>query len=479
VCIQVGKNQYLFTSRELDVSCSAKVNILGYWLYLGADCKLFNYQSSIYVIGYAVDVCNPEKSLEEMCESLLSDSIKGNCGPQATRNWNGRYVIISVFDKLLVWHDCCGLKQVFYSFIEGKISLASQARYIAEAFGLEKDGMASEYLDVVKKTNNEYSWVLGRTNYKNVKRLLPNHIIDTEKALVFRSGIEINRGSTQKAVNYIRNSLIGASKIKPLCVTITAGLDSRLVLAGCKNIDEYKPITLKYDWMKNDNKDISVAQNLCKIMGLSHVVCTCKKPEKSYLDEYFRHSENGHEYWAQMAYAVTTEHYSDFFWVKGSCNEIIRNSFGVLYNWQVNASMLCKLYGLPKNTFVMTSLNEWLDGAKSYCNKYSIKLLDLFYWEHRMGCWLAECLNEADFAGETFTPFNCRAYLENGLGISYRYRIAPKYMFFQKIMRNLCEEVVDIPINEERYQSLKAKIAVIIKSRLHIIYGILLGIIPA
>lgn len=468
--VNLGKNQFLFSKEDTFEGYDRKIAIGEYWLYLGLDCHYYTDDNGIHILGYAIDVLHPQYTLKEMCFELKKAMSKNVLGPELTRTWNGRFVIfLNSNEGLVVWNDCCGLKQVFRDTSDPFV-FASQARYIAALKEYEKDSEAEEYLELAKKKDKEYSLILDRTLYCSIRRLLPNHYIKNGKEL--RADLCIKNGSSSFAAELIRNSLDGIGGLGSIAVTLTAGWDSRLVLSGVDNRSDSVLVTLKYDWMDELNQDIVVASELAKEKGIQHKVVNCDRKDQSFIDEYMAHSENGHEYWIQMAQATRDGGFANSYWVKGSCNEIIRNSFGVLYNWQVNEKILCKLYSLPTVPFVKDAIQSWLGTSREFCKKNNISLLDLFYWEQRMGSWLAECLNEADVVGETFTPFNSRVYIENGLAIDINKRIAPDYAFFKEILD--INTTSSLTINKDRYRTAKSRFFICIKTRAPIIYGLYL-----
>ena len=472
--INVGKNQYLLSERQDIVGYYSKIQIGKFWMYLGEACSVHEHKAKVYVVGYAVDVEHSHYDIEKMCNELDLQLARGVMGPAATSSWNGRWVVLVLTEQgIATWGDCCGLKQLFYYTGTGSFCIASQARYIAQIYGEKRDPTAQAYINQAETLDKEYSWPLDTTAYSNIKRLLPNHYMLGGK--INRAPLNKGEGSVQRAAMLIGNSLVAANKIASLAVTLTAGWDSRLVLSGCTHVDQYSLVTLKYDWMDTDHQDICVAQALAEKVGQKHYLIDCERVSDEFKIEYMNHSENGHVYWLQMAQAIINGGFSKSFWVKGACNEIIRNSFGVLYNWQVNAKVICKLFKLTATPFVTAAVEAWLPEAKKYCDENGIAVLDLFYWEHRMGSWLAECLNEADIASEMFTPFNSRAYLENGLAVECKKRISPDYNFFFFFLKK-GELMNEIVIIYERFRSVKAKMKVIIKNHLHLLYGFMLKV---
>ena len=109
-----------------------------------------------------------------------------------------------------------------------------------------------------------------------------------------------------------------------------------------------------------------------------------------------------------------------------------------------------------------------------YTAETGYSVLDLFYWEHRLGSWLAECLNEADVVGETFTPFSVRAYFELIKDVPVSERISPDYHFFGEVLK-ASGMSLDMPVNPHRYDSLSAKMKCLLKNKWHLLYGMILS----
>lgn len=70
-----------------------------------------------------------------------------------------------------------------------------------------------------------------------------------------------------------------------------------------------------------------------------------------------------------------------------------------------------------------------------YDKVFDYHILDLYYWENRMGRWFSEVLNETDTAFETFLPFNVRSIIDISLSFGIKER-REDYMFKELINRN-------------------------------------------
>lgn len=480
--MKIGRNQYLIVPQGIEdkFQYNAKLEFGHNYVLLGEKCqtsiiKLANKE--ILLVGYAINGQNPQDTMDNMLKQLANKLDKDAKNlPDLTLYWGGRWVIfISIKNNLIAMTDCCGLKQLFYA----ENVFGSQSRYVAYATNKEKNTEATHYIQMAMTIDKEYSWPLDSTLYNEVKRLLPNHLYIRNHVERFKPSEQFSNMGQSERINAIsillKNIVKAATYHAKLAVTLTAGWDSRLVLASCNNVKENTNVlTLKYHHMPNNHIDIEISKQLCKKYGYEYKVLTCNSLNSEFVEDYRNHSENAHDYWIQMAQSIRDYKYENWLWTKGSCNEISRNSSGILYNWQINSRILSKLYGIYPCNYSKAIIEEWLKEAKCYASQTNYSVMDIFYWEHRLGSWLAECLNESDIAGETFTPFNVRAYFELIKYIAVEKRTSPNYLFFQEILKKM-DMSLDIPINPHRYDSITAKIKCLIKNKLHIIYGIILN----
>lgn len=74
---------------------------------------------------------------------------------------------------------------------------------------------------------------------------------------------------------------------------------------------------------------------------------------------------------------------------------------------------------------------------------------DLFYWEHRMGCWHSTLVGQRDVVADTFIPFNARRIFEAMLGVTLAERRTGAV--FQRIVAENTPALVEYPINPESW----------------------------
>lgn len=482
--MELGKNQFLFTTKRLDESCFFQTIKIGeYSLYLGPDCRVIHEISEdreIWFIGYLTDVLYGSRSEKTIVKDIFADLASKGSLSFATDMVGGRWVCFYKFeDCIYVWNDACALKQVFYdsSFENDTICVASQARYVAFVTERLKHQAAEEYFEVAKQ-NKEFSFPLDSTVYHSIKRLLPNHYLSGKPFGVFRMSMKGPLGAfdyTEENKSrigvWLANGTKSAAGNWRLAVTITGGLDSRLALASCRNVKEsICAITMKYLNMSSNHYDLKTSADYCEHFGVKHEIILCNNANMSFEDKYRRHSEHAHDYWMQMGQCIEENGFCDHLLVKGSCNEVCQASSGVLPNKFVTAHTLCKLFDIPYTRFSKSIIDEWLVAAE--CVSDDIDLLTLFYWEHRMGSWLAECLNESDCVCETFTPFNVRGILLAVNMFPIKNRIAPHFKFYYELLEYMDHGSTSVPINQGRYKSLFSNIKLFVKYRAHFLYNL-------
>jgi len=126
--------------------------------------------------------------------------------------------------------------------------------------------------------------------------------------------------------------------------------------------------------------------------------------------------------------------------------------------------------------FASVSFDKWLGGLE---RKTNIRLLDLFYWENRVGNWLTTCQAEFDTAWQDiFTPFNCRLLLMNMLSVPEKYRRPPDYLFYRKLIQSLWSEVLQAPINPHKPKQIAKPLKARVRYHLSMMKRLVISMLP-
>jgi hypothetical protein len=211
--------------------------------------------------------------------------------------------------------------------------------------------------------------------------------------------------------------------------------------------------TLQYRDMTARSRDIAIPIKLLHSLDYDHHLIDCRietDPEFDHI--YGLNTPMAHNNdWGKIAYGMMVGGYpSERVAVKGSGSEICRCFYYETGNHQPIESpdqIIGLERGWSKIPFVCEQVAHWYEGAKPASDESGIDLLDLFYWEHRMGSWQAQSQLEWDIVQEVFSPFNNRRLLETMLGTSSEFRIGLHCPLYIKMCEILWPRVLEQPIN--------------------------------
>ena len=178
----------------------------------------------------------------------------------------------------------------------------------------------------------------------------------------------------------------------------------------------------------------------------------------------FRSADISHlEDWGKIASGMYLEYPSDRVTIKGNCSEIGRCyyfPYGKHSKVNNSSEILSLVKGWNKVEFIKHRMSEWFDEIKQKNVNCGYDILDLFYWEHRMGSWQAQSQLEWDIVQEVLTPFNNRELLDSMLAVDAKYRCEPNYYFFKKIIQKQWAQTLKVSINPK---SVSDKIKYVLK----------------
>ncbi|MEN8763341.1 MAG: hypothetical protein ABF290_12990 [Thiogranum sp.] len=414
--------------------------------------------ASAILIGYMLDPSNPQASNSDILHSLISRVSQDGDLFAAIEPLGGRWALI-VNDKLglRLVGDAAGLRQIFYSDTRQTDELwcASQPRHIAEALQLQMDREAVDFIEWFQTKGPPESWWPGDSSqYREVRRLLPNHYLDlkTGRPQRFWPFKKLAARSLDDALDGVAETLAGmmqsAAQRFDLAVAMSAGWDSRLMLAACKPIAaELCCYTSKRPDMDWNHMDVDIPTKLLAKLGLAHDIIELR-PEVSPAFAALVNRNVPFAHTSRFAALQTELNYYQGrkVGVTGNVSEVARcfyprpDSPGQA----VTAEYLMTVTGL-QHPFAAAQYSAWLNKVSAPMN-YNI--LDLFYWEQRAGSWFAQnCLEFDTTWYDVFVPFNSRGLLMEMLAVDEADRQAPGHELYRQLMLKLWPAVLSEPIN--------------------------------
>ncbi len=376
----------------------------------------------------------------------------------------GRFVLVAVTkDGSWIFHDPCGLRTVYYTGSGRDFHAASQPTLLAQAVPLEASAHFSEYMDSDYRRSVLEHWLpSGHSLARNVSHLVPNHAVSLHSGTQIRywpnapiRPVSLDRGA-REASDLLSKIISAADHRFKLALPMTAGLDSRMLLAAAKHkADRLYCYTLQYRDLTATSDDIRIPRELLRSLGIDHRIIDCRQSDlpDDFLELY---RQNGHvpvahlNDWGFIAYGLHTGYPQTRVALKGNCSEIARcyyYPFGRHRRISSVNQLLDLEPGWRELPFVREQIAEWLKSVRGITVQMGVDILDLFYWEHRMGSWQAQSQLEWDVAQESFTPFNHRGLLETMLGVPAKFRCAPSYRLQRQMISTLWPELLRVPIN--------------------------------
>jgi len=442
-------------------------NVGHYHLYAHPDIQLSTVTSAdakltVTLVGYIIDPNCPERSNTDILNTIanFADSVESISDYMSYVS--GRFVlIINTLRETLLFHDPCGLRTVYYTKYNGKLFVGSQPLIFKQILPLKDGERLSSYFRSLYVKTNLIHWIpSGCSLYEEVHHLIPNHYLrfsTVEQIRYWPKRILPQKKVNEvlvEASNLLRDLMIAANNRFKLAQTLTAGWDTRLLLSASKSIsNEIYFYSLQYRNLHLKSNDIKIPAKLLQFLGISHNLIDCRKsvPE-AFCEIYQRNSLPAHmDDWGNIAYGMIDSYPQDRVCVKGNCSEIARCYFYKSGTHQPIFSpdqIIALVDGWHTISFVRDQIATWFDRTSEVATESRMDLLDLFYWEHRMGSWQAQGQLEWDIVQEVYSPFNHRRLLELLLSTPSQLRSAStNYSFYKMLIKVLWPEVLRQPVN--------------------------------
>ena len=425
---------------------------------------------SATLLGYLVDPARPEATDAALLEGLVPGP--GRTARQAverTAALGGRFALL-VRDgaETLLFHDACGLRQVYWAASGVEAWCASQPGLVARQLGLAHDPQAVAYMATRGEDDGAVYWMPGdRSMYQAVRCLLPNHLLglgagQAPAARRFWPGPDplpapVSTGAAvEAAAGTLRALVEGARRRFPLAVPLTAGWDSRLMLALSRDFAaEAACFTLTYPTAPAGSRDVVVPARLLARLGVPHQVVPYPRQVDGPFKALFRlNADAVKEAYCGDAQAMRDHLPAGRTVLTGDVAEIAKCFWRLPGRAEaaITAGDLGALSQVGTHPYALQALREWLDGAP----RGEVPLLDLFCWEQMAGRWQAQIRAEYDLVQESFAPLACRALLAGLLAVPEAERSAPAFPFYRALIERLWPEVLAEPINPPERRGARA-----------------------
>ena len=389
-------------------------------------------QSNIDIVGYLVVQLTDFEAFEELSATL-----------------GGRWIaFVRVGTAWRLYPDACGSRTVFFVRTPaGELSLGSQPNLLAKFSGAGKDP------DIERRfrqpEHGADSWPLTLTPFRGVRQLLPNHYLDLASGAMVRfwptvplqvEDVERALATAGEILHGTINSMAGRGQT---ALALTGGLDSRTLLACAKGIRDQLSL-VRVTGYHLPFYDSIIPRKLSKRLKMRLHIIPSRPAPHDILDLVAENT--GGMWWDPADYMICSFRHIDCdFLLLGQVSEVTRCFYYSDGNHpeSVTPQFLAKIAGYKSNPLAIEEFSRWLDGVPRTAQPY---MLDLLYWEHRVGNWAAMLATTFDTFFEPIFPFNCRRLLQTILSLPVEYRAAP-YKFHRMLYSRAEPLIANIEIN--------------------------------
>jgi hypothetical protein len=479
------KRQFLLTSKpNLPFPDWHTVRTKGAFLHLAPELPVLrSADGCATIIGFAIDPNEPIASNQQLIDRIATaartslDAVLSMCA-----GFGGRWaILIERVEFEVMLHDACGLRQVFYS--DGTLEpefCASQASTAARALELEDDAESVRFLSTRFARSREYWWPGDSTRYRGVKCLLPNHYLDLRTRAAIRYGLDrpIGRSSLQATAEAgmrdLANLVRAAAARFPVALPLTAGWDSRAILAACcRSGVRPHAYTLRFAGYDDSHQDIAMPRKLLSRLGLSHQIIDCgTSPSGAFRTEYRNAVDPTDEEACAIAEGLAHRYPQECISLSGHCSEVARCYYYRSGETQLrmDPETMANITGMDATPWVLRQFERWMTDARHTIAVTGICWLDLFYWEQRAGRWAANGQAQWDIVHERFTPFGYRPLLLKLVSTDPLYRAEP-YTLYRELIRAGAPELLKEPVNPQTTQPSRPSLKSILARARSVAYG--------
>ncbi len=408
------------------------------------------------LIGDIYDSHDPQKGNADILATILSNVNTIEEFVAEIKQYAGCYAILfACEDEVIILHDARGLREIYYCTIENQIVCGSQPNLIAQFSSPPiKPSTDPDLLDFYNNHLWDSRWIGDETYFGGVKHLLPNHYLKmtTREVQRYWPSTPLTPLNLEEAVEKSCMFLQGIIKAivhrHPAMMAVTAGSDSRTLLAASKSVQSKIYYFINNHDMDQNNPDLLIPTEICDGNGISfHVHDVPNDVDDNFRQIFLNNTFLANERLLASIYNVYYKNHSDKVLILG-VGEIGRTFYGkepkVLTGYRVAYKL-----GYAKCPYVLKKCDQYVPELLSVAKKFGVNVMALIYWEQRLGNWGAVRNSESNIAIEKVDPYNSHSLYETFLRVDEKYRFygQTSCVFFREMIRYMWPELLKWPIN--------------------------------
>jgi hypothetical protein len=297
------------------------------------------------------------------------------------------------------------------------------------------------------------AWISGDlTAHTGVTRVLPNHYLDLGNWTSRRHWPQPGdfgswlpfEVAVERASSALNRFTQAATRASPVALTLTAGFDSRLLLASTRGVTaECEFVTFNHSVAK---LDVDVSRLLARQFGLQHRVIDVVESTPVQVERWSRiigdcvveGNRASHQTLLEIrAPRVFTGMYGEI----GRCR-LYRQEAGSINEKRIDVGLILSRLQLPRHPKVGESVERWLASLAGFPNSV---ILDLAFLELKFGNWAMAQHPAQNALKFHLMPYSQRDVLASFIGTNPVEKTTSR--LFTACIGHLWPELNDIPVN--------------------------------
>ena len=429
-----------------------------YILYAHPDLVQLEYtekNKSIVLLGDLYDPVNPDFNNQDIFERLIKyDDL--NELIEASGQYAGRFIIFFVQDSSInLFHDASAAKKIYYTTDTASMWCASQPHVLAKYCNIKEtdNKLYHDFIKSDKFISHDKVFIMDNTPFDSVKQLLPNHYIDIQNKKSVRfwptkanKPISLNEG-IEEGSKMLSGIYKSANNRYELMMAVTAGNDTRLLLAASRSVSENIFYYTNYHpRLTDDHQDIVVPSRLLEKVGLEfNIQKYSLEVDDDFKEIYYQNTLNPSEVHLPIIYNYH-KNFPDKINLPGTFSDIARSFFNT-YRKNITPELMAKLWDYGDIEHAIEKYRIWLNQSGEIIKNHNYYITDIFNWEERYGNWVTQFQAEKEIAQDEFAPYNCRNLMKVFLSVPRKYRDVHTNIYFRSMVKHLWPELLTEPFN--------------------------------
>jgi len=445
------RKQFLLTKKETFKLNWDKKKIYNFNLFYHPELEYTSSsfkQIEISLLGSIFDWNNPQFSNKQIIDKLVCLNTLEELFSNISK-YSGEFILIyRKNNEIIIFNDTCAQSEIYYDI--NFTCFGSQPKLLSEIIEpLPHNNPIAKDFYTSSLFRKKFLFIGDTSHTKNIKHLKPNHYININQKNVIRFYPvniiqELPLDEVAKRASLMIKGYINAISLRhKTAIAVTGGYDSRILFLASLDTDS-KYYVLKKENMSGNHYDISIPKQLTSIYNKKFHVITIKKKEKKEFSQEYTKSIDFPRY-----LNLTGNIFKNHIYLSGKVSEVARNYFG--YKKNITPKDLSILNGYSIHPFPIKQYSEYLSKNNTIFKKLNYNLLDMFYWEEKMGNWAAKSKTESESLKRTvIAPFNSRELLTLLLSVNRKFRDSHNNKLYNKIiyyLSNNNKDVVKLKIN--------------------------------